>query len=182
MKGIFPSVEKWAFDLGKETESDNNKTKIFSQISIRFVCWMCALKGERGKKQLEKKYPTASRQIDFSQVLSAFRISWSRFVDVRSFFTQWICENKRENLSGTFVIKCNCKREKEWNHRSMSDVENNYSTIEREISEIWLEFKCEWREIKKNYFFCWRQPSPIRGVGFYNLIVARVRKEEKIWL
>lgn len=55
MKGIFLRMSgKWAFDLGKETESDNNKTRIFSQISMRFGCWVCVLKEEE-KRQLEKE-------------------------------------------------------------------------------------------------------------------------------
>ena len=69
-----------AFEKEKESNNNNKKSEkgFFSQISMRFRCDCVCVSAEEKKsekRQLEKKYPTASRQIDFSQVLSAIRIS-----------------------------------------------------------------------------------------------------------
>jgi hypothetical protein len=71
-------------------KNDNNNGRIFHRdfhatLGSLSVCECAERKGKRERtsvgvreEQLEKKYPPASRQIDFSQVLSAFRISCSR--------------------------------------------------------------------------------------------------------
>lgn len=53
------------------SRNDNNKSRIFPCDSTAES--VCVWRGK--KKAIGKEYPTASRQIDFSQVLSAFRIS-----------------------------------------------------------------------------------------------------------